>query len=62
MNGMSNNMSRPNIAAPGEAFNTVQWVEQMTHAVSDKKTSMSLAFTNSAILGLAVRSMFVNTA
>jgi hypothetical protein len=55
-------MSHPNIAAPGEAFNTVWWVEQMAHAASDKKTLMSLAFTNSAILSSAVHSMFVNTA
>jgi hypothetical protein len=33
----------------------------MAHAASAKKMSMSLALTNSAILSLAVRSMFVNT-
>jgi hypothetical protein len=43
MNGMSNTMSHPNIAPPGKAFNTVWWVEQMPHAASDKKMSMSLA-------------------
>jgi hypothetical protein len=62
MNGMSKSMSHPNIAAPGEAFSTGWWVEQMAHTMSDKKTSMSLAFTNSAISSLAVRSMFVITA
>jgi hypothetical protein len=59
---MSKSMSRPNIAAPGEAFNTVLWVEQMAHAASDTKALMSLAFTNLAISSSAVRSMFVNTA
>jgi hypothetical protein len=58
---MSNSMSHPNIAAPGEAFNTVWWVEQMAHAASDKKMSMSLALTKLAISSSAVRSMFVNT-
>ncbi len=62
MNGMSNSISRPNIAASGEAFNTVWWVEQMAHAASAKKMSMSLALTDLAILSLAVHSMFVNTA
>jgi hypothetical protein len=33
MNGMSNSISHPNIAAPGEAFNTVWWVEPTAHAV-----------------------------
>ena len=59
MNGMSKIMSRPNIAAPGEAFSTVWEVEQMAHTASDKKTSMSLAFTNSAILSSAVMNMFL---
>jgi hypothetical protein len=61
MNRMSNSISRPNIAAPGEAFNNVWWVEQMAHAASAKKMPMSLALTNSAMSSLAVRSMFVNT-
>jgi hypothetical protein len=47
MNGMSNSISHPNIAASGEAFNTVWWVEQMAHAASAKKMLMSLALTNS---------------
>jgi hypothetical protein len=59
---MSKIMSCQSIAAPGEAFNTVWWVEQMAHAAYDKKTLMSLAFTNLAISSLAVHSMFVNTA
>jgi hypothetical protein len=54
MNGMSNSMSRPNIAAPGEAFNTVWWVEQMAHASTDKKTSMSLAVHSSSSIAFAV--------
>jgi hypothetical protein len=29
---MSKSMSRPNIAAPGEAFNAVWYVEQIAHA------------------------------
>ncbi len=62
MNRMSNSISHPKIAAPDEAFNTVWWVEQTAHAASDKKMSKSLALTNSAILSLAVCSMFVNTA
>jgi hypothetical protein len=59
MNGMSKSISRQNITAPGEAFNTVWWVEQMAHAASAKKMLMSLALTNSAISSSAVRSMFV---
>jgi hypothetical protein len=55
-------MSHPNIAAPGEVFNTVWWVERMAHAASDKKMSMSLALTDLAISSSAVGSMFVNTA
>ena len=62
MNRMSNSIPHPNIAAPGEAFNTVWWVEQMAHAASAKKMSMSLALANWAISSLAVHSMFVNTA
>ena len=34
----------------------------MAHAASDKKTSMSLGFTESAISISAVRSMFITTA
>jgi hypothetical protein len=62
MNGMSISMSRPNITAPGEAFNMVWWVEQMAHTVSDNKMLMSLVLTDSAVCSLAVHSMYVNTA
>ena len=34
MYGMSNNISRPNIAEPGEALSTVWYVERMAHAAS----------------------------
>jgi hypothetical protein len=62
MNKMSNSMSHPNIAATGEAFNTVWWVEQMAQAASDKMMSMSLALADLAISSLAMLCMFVNTA
>jgi hypothetical protein len=62
MHGMSKSISCPNIAAPGEAFNTVWWVEPMAHVASAKKMLMSLVLTNSAISSSAVRSMFVSTA
>jgi hypothetical protein len=42
MNGMSNSISHPKIAAPGDAFNTLWWVEQMAHAASAKMMSMLL--------------------
>ncbi len=42
MNGMSNSIYHPNIAAPGEAFDSVWWVEQMANAASAKKISMSI--------------------
>jgi hypothetical protein len=61
MNGILKSISCPNIAALGEAFSTVWYVEHMANAASNKKTSMSLAFTNLAILSSAVCSMFVNT-
>jgi hypothetical protein len=62
MNGTLKSMSHPNIAAPGETFSTVWKVEQMAHAASDKKTSMSLSFANLAISISAVRNMFLKTA
>jgi len=34
-------MSHPNIAAPGEAFNTVWYVEQIAHAALSMNVSMS---------------------
>ncbi len=33
MNRMLKSMSRPNIAAPGEAFSSVWYVEQMAHTL-----------------------------
>ncbi len=62
MNRMSNSISHPNITAPGEAFKSVWWVEQMTRAASAKKMLISLALTDLAISSSAVYSMFVNTA
>jgi hypothetical protein len=62
MNGMSNNISCPNIAAPKEVLSTEWWVERMAHAASDKKMSMSLGFTISAISSSDVRNMFPMTA
>jgi hypothetical protein len=62
MNRKSNSLSHPNIAAPGEAFNTVWWAERMAHAASDKKMLMSLALTDLAISSSAVHGMFINTA
>ncbi len=62
MNGMLKSMSRLNLAAPGEALSTVLQVEQMAHVASNKKMSISLAFTNSAILSLDVCNMFPRTA
>ncbi len=41
-------MSRPNIAAPGEAFNTVWYVEQIAHAALSMNVSMSAGSTESA--------------
>ncbi len=58
MNGMSKSMFCP----IGEAFNSVWWAERMVHVASDKKTPMSLAFTDLAMLSSAVGSMFVGTA
>ncbi len=34
MNGMLKSISRPKIAAPGEAFNTVWYVERIAHAAA----------------------------
>jgi hypothetical protein len=62
MNGMLKSTFHLIIAAPNEAFSMVWQVEQMAHAASDKKTSMSLAFTNLAISSSVVRNMFVKTA
>ncbi len=39
---MSNSMSLPNIAAPGEALSTVWYVERTVHVASMRKSDMSL--------------------
>ena len=49
MNGTSKSMSRPNIAAPGEAFNTVWYVERIAHAAQSMNVSMSAGATDSAM-------------
>ncbi len=49
MNGMLKSMSHPNIAAPGEAFSTVWYVEQIAHAALSMKVSMSAGSTDSAM-------------
>jgi hypothetical protein len=49
VNGTSKSMSRPNIAAPGEAFNTVWYVEQIAHAALSMNVSMSAGSTDSAM-------------
>ena len=59
--GMLNSMSRPKIAAPGEAFSTVWYVERMVHAASVRNTSMSLGSTILAMSCSAVQSMVVIT-
>ncbi len=62
MNGMSKSMSHLNIAVPGEALSTVWWIEQMAYAGSDRKTLLSLGFTELAISISAVCNMFITTA
>jgi hypothetical protein len=42
-------MSRPNIAAPGEAFSTVWYVERIAHAALSMKVSMSAGSTDLAM-------------
>jgi hypothetical protein len=59
---MLKSMSCPNIAAPGEALSTVLWIERMAHAASDRKTLMSLGFTELPISISAVHNMFITTA
>ncbi len=61
MHRMSKSISCPNIAAPGEALSTVWWVKKMGHAASDRKTSMSLGFTELAISISAMLNMFITT-
>jgi len=52
---MSKSMSRPNIAAPGEAFNTVWYAEQIAHAALSINASMSAGSTESAMSSSDVR-------
>ncbi len=55
---MSKSMSCPNIAAPGEAFNTVWYVEQIAHAALLINVSMSAGSTKLAMSISEVRSSF----
>jgi hypothetical protein len=57
MNGMSKSMSHLNIAAPGEAFNAVWYVEQIAHAALSMNVSMSAGSTESAMSSSEVRIM-----
>jgi hypothetical protein len=61
MNGMLKSMSHPNIAAPGEAFNTVWYVEQIAHAALSMNVSMSAGSTESAMSSSEVRIMVPRT-
>jgi hypothetical protein len=49
MNSTSKSMSRPKIAAPGEAFNTVWYVEGIAHAALPMNVSMSAGSTDSVM-------------
>ncbi len=46
---MSKSMSRPNTAAPGEAFNTLCYVERIAHAALLIYVSMSAGSTELAM-------------
>ncbi len=61
MNGTSKSMSRPKNAAPGEAFHTVWYVEQIAHAALSMVVSMSAGSTDSAMSILEVCIMFPRT-
>jgi hypothetical protein len=54
-------MSCQNIAAPGEAFNTVWYVEQIAHAALSMNVSMSAGSTESAMSSSEVRIMVPKT-
>jgi hypothetical protein len=54
---MSKSISHPNIAAPGEAFNTVWYVEQIAHAALSMNVSMSAGSTESTMSNSEVRIM-----
>ncbi len=49
MNGTSKSMLRSKIAAPGEAYNNVWYVEQVAHAALSMNVSMSVGSTDSAM-------------
>jgi hypothetical protein len=55
MNGMSKSILRPKIAAPGEAFNTVWYDEQIAHAALSMNVSMSAGSTDLAVAISEVR-------
>jgi hypothetical protein len=54
-------MSHPNIAAPGEAFDTVWYVEQIAYAALSMNVSMSAGSTESAMSSSEVRTMVPKT-
>ncbi len=58
---MLKNMSPPNIAAPGEAFNTVCYVEQIVHAALSMNVSMTAGSTESAMSSSEVHIMVPRT-
>ena len=58
---MSNSMSLPKIAAPGEALSTVCYVERMVHAASVKKSDISLGTTVSIMSNSVVWSIVMFT-
>jgi hypothetical protein len=61
MNGMSKSISCPKIAAPGEAFNTVWYVEQIAHAALLMNVSISAVSTDLAMSISEVRIIFLRT-
>ena len=50
-------MSHPKIAAPGEAYCTVWYIEQFAHAALSMNVSMSVGCTESALSNSDVRIM-----
>ena len=55
MNVPSKIMSRPKIAAPGEAFNTMWYVDQIAHAALSMNLSMPAGSTDLAVTISEVR-------
>jgi hypothetical protein len=49
MNGMPKSISRPKIAAPGEAFDTMWYDERIAHAALSMNVSMSASSTELAM-------------